>query len=220
MTKYRTTATEKTIAGSSLQPHRTDVASSHPFRLDNLAKKFNIPGFDDLLMTDSRNSQTQTIEQELQAYITGQLSPYETDLMKFWEVCVYGRYWWVITRANIHSMSQINETMFPTLFKIAMDYLPIQATSVPSERVFSSSSEMDTKKRNRIHPTLMEALQMLKFSLKTECLNFTQGWQAPESALSEREYDIVDLLAKLLEEEGDKERVIDEIICDLDDDWL
>ena len=115
-------------------------------------------------------------------------------------------------------MSQINETTFPTLFKIAMDYLPIQATSVPSERVFSSSSETDTKKRNRIHPTLMEVLQMLKFSLKTERLNFTQGWQAPESALSEREYDIVDLLAKLLEEEGDKECVIDEIICDLDDD--
>ena len=92
MTKYRTTATEKTIADSSLQPYRTDIASSQPLRLDNLAKKFNIPGFDDLLMTDSRNSQTQTIEQELQAYITGQLSPYETDLMKFWEVCVYGRY--------------------------------------------------------------------------------------------------------------------------------
>jgi hypothetical protein len=55
-------------------------------------------------------------------------------------------------------MSQLNEKTFPTLFTIAMNYLPIQASSVPSERVFSSSAETDTKKRNRIHPILMEAL--------------------------------------------------------------
>lgn len=54
-----------------------------------------------------------------------------------------------------------------------MDYLPVQASSVPCERVFSSSAETDTKKRNRIKPELMEALQILKFALKKERLNFT-----------------------------------------------
>jgi hypothetical protein len=52
---------------------------------------------------------------------------------------------------------------FPTLYAIALDFLPIQASSVPSERVFSSSAETDTLRRNRIKPILMEALQMLKF---------------------------------------------------------
>jgi hypothetical protein len=47
-----------------------------------------------------------------------------------------------------------------------MDYLPIQASSVPCERVFSSSAETDTKKRNRISPLLMEALQILKYDYK------------------------------------------------------
>lgn len=64
-----------------------------------------------------------------------------------------------------------------------MDYLPIQASSVPCERVFSSSSETDTKKRNRISPVLMEALQIVKFLLKKERLNFTQGWAASQKEM-------------------------------------
>src|ERR1700730_8101276 len=66
--------------------------------------------------------------------------------------------------------------MFPTLYAIALDYLPIQASAVPCERVFSSSAETDTKWHNRIHSTLMEALQIVKFSLKQKRLDFTGGW--------------------------------------------
>jgi hypothetical protein len=113
-------------------------------------------------------------------------------------------------------MSQLNETTFPTLFMIAMDYLPIQASAVPSERVFSSSSETDTKKRNRIHPILMEALQMLKFALKKERLNFMQGWITSESLMCDREPE-GDLLSLLLREE-DAEDVLDQIIRDFGED--
>jgi hypothetical protein len=50
--------------------------------------------------------------------------------------------------------------------------------SVPCERVFSSSSETMTKKRNRTKPgELMEALQMLKFMLKKRRLNLTDTWE-------------------------------------------
>lgn len=66
---------------------------------------------------------------------------------------------------------------------MAMDYLPVQATSVPCERVFSSAKETDTAKRNRISPVLMEALQLLKFALKKEHLNFTKGWSTSEAAM-------------------------------------
>jgi hypothetical protein len=66
-----------------------------------------------------------------------------------------------------------------------MDYLPIQASSVPCERVFSSSAETDTKKRNRIKPELMEALQILKFSLKKARLDFTAHMRFHEQPWSD-----------------------------------
>ena len=68
---------------------------------------------------------------------------------------------------------------------MAMDYLPIQASSVPCEWIFSSSAETNTKKRNRINPLLMETLQMLKFHLKKERLNFTASWITTEPHMLE-----------------------------------
>ncbi|KAJ7645730.1 hypothetical protein B0H17DRAFT_959478 [Mycena rosella] len=50
---------------------------------------------------------------------------------------------------------------------------------MPSDRVFSSSAETDTKRRNRMNPFLMEALQMLKFNFKKSQLNFMAEWQSP-----------------------------------------
>jgi hypothetical protein len=44
-----------------------------------------------------------------------------------------------------------------------MDILPIQATSVPCERVFSASKETTTARRNRLKPKIVQALQILKF---------------------------------------------------------
>jgi hypothetical protein len=58
---------------------------------------------------------------------------------------------------------------------------------------------------------------MLKFALKKERLNFMQGWSTMEKTMREREPDEgIDLLLQLLREE-DTEDVIDQIICDLDD---
>jgi hAT family C-terminal dimerisation region len=57
-----------------------------------------------------------------------------------------------------------------------MDILPIQASAVPCERVFSSSKETMTARRNRISPELMESLQLLKHSIQQgRGLNFTDG---------------------------------------------
>ena len=72
-----------------------------------------------------------------------------------------------------------------------MDYLPIQASSVPCERVFSSSAETDTKKRNRIGPTLMEALQMLKYHYKRTRLDFccSENWSSSHADLVEDDPD-------------------------------
>src|SRR5229473_224665 len=95
---------------------------------------------------------------------------------------------------------QINKAEFPTLFGTALDYLPIQASSVPCEQVFSSAKETDTLKCNHIHPVLMEALQTLKFSLKKERFNFTSGWQTVLSEMKGKGNagTTKDLLAHLL----------------------
>ena len=72
---------------------------------------------------------------------------------------------------------------------MAMDYLPIQASAVPCERIFSSSAETDTKRRNCIGPLLMEALQMLKFHLKKLRLNFTEAWMTESMYMLEDDLD-------------------------------
>jgi hypothetical protein len=79
-----------------------------------------------------------------------------------------------------------------------MNYLPIQASAVPCEQVFSSSAETMTKRRNRISPILMEALQMLKFFLKKERLNFTKGWAITQPEMMVEVSDD-DILATIVE---------------------
>ena len=79
-----------------------------------------------------------------------------------------------------------------------MDYLPIQASAVPCERVFSSSAETDTKKRNHIKPELMEALQILKFALKKEHMNFTRDLLVDEMDLQFLKDETTDPLANML----------------------
>ncbi|KIK16556.1 hypothetical protein PISMIDRAFT_113133 [Pisolithus microcarpus 441] len=123
-----------------------------------------------------------SVEQEFNAYVSTPLSPNRTDPLAFWEA---------------------SKSLYPIVFTIALDYLPIQASSVPCKHVFSSSSETDMKKRNRIAPALMEALQMLKFSLKKECLDFTRGWITPKRDIVGGD-DRTDLLARLFVSGGGK----------------
>ncbi|KAG6905719.1 hypothetical protein DXG01_001143 [Tephrocybe rancida] len=79
----------------------------------------------DLSDSETLNNGLQSVEQEYGKYILGSRLSVNTNLLVFWES---------------------NHLEFPTLFWIAMDYLAIQASSVPSERVFSSSKETDTNR--------------------------------------------------------------------------
>ncbi|KDQ15184.1 hypothetical protein BOTBODRAFT_625370 [Botryobasidium botryosum FD-172 SS1] len=78
-----------------------------------------------------------------------------------------------IRNINLLSWWQTNRERYPLLFKMAMDYLPIMASSVPCERVFSASAQTDTARRSRISPALLGALQVLKFALKKARLDFS-----------------------------------------------
>jgi len=77
---------------------------------------------------------------------------------------------------NQYFICQENQHQYPILFHLAMDILPIQGSSVPCEHVFSSGKETTTDRRSCISPELMEALQLLKFSLRQgHPLDFTTG---------------------------------------------
>lgn len=74
-----------------------------------------------------------------------------------------------------------------------MDILPIQASAVPCERIFSSSKETVSLRRNRIGPQLMEALQLLKFSIAHgRSITFTEGMGEEEEVKVLEEEIMVD----------------------------
>ena len=102
-----------------------------------------------LANTDIRPNEqvVQLVDQEYNAYIMSNLSHSHTDPLVFWEM---------------------EHECYPTIFQFMMDYLLIQPSAVPCEHAFSSSSLTDTKQRNQISPILMEALHMLKYSLKQQ----------------------------------------------------
>lgn len=91
----------------------------------------------------------------------------------------FGRYiiLWIESNKFVLTLDiQENQQRYPRIFRVAMDILPIQASSVACERVFSSGKETMAPRRNRISSDLMEELQILKFAFKAEeSLNFTQG---------------------------------------------
>src|ERR1700759_3281432 len=77
-----------------------------------------------------------------------------------------------------------------------MDYLPAQASSVPSERIFSAGAETDTRCRNRLIPALFEQLQMLKFMLKKAQLDFGEKWNVLVEDLEDENYFLDCALSK------------------------
>ncbi|EIM89267.1 uncharacterized protein STEHIDRAFT_26255, partial [Stereum hirsutum FP-91666 SS1] len=67
------------------------------------------------------------------------------------------------------------------MYRVAVDVLPMQASSVPCERVFSSSKLTTTARRNKLSPALVEVLQILKYIFKQERLDFSGSWAATEA---------------------------------------
>ena len=101
-----------------------------------------------------------------------------------------------------------------------MSYLPIQGMAVPSEHVFSSSSETTTKCRNHLQPEMMEALQMLTFLRKKERLDWMKKFIVMEGELiAEAQSDTLADLTQAVDK--DQLDILTQILGDADahDTW-
>ncbi|KAE9400909.1 hypothetical protein BT96DRAFT_818652, partial [Gymnopus androsaceus JB14] len=55
---------------------------------------------------------------------------------------------------------------YPAIYRLAMDILPIQGTSVPSGHIFPSAGETNTDHCSCLSAKMMQAFQVLKFGIK------------------------------------------------------
>ena len=81
--------------------------------------------------------------QEL-GYLNAELAAEGTDVLAFWKA---------------------NQLNYPTLAAMAKDYLTVQASSVPSERAFSTGVDLVTPDRCSLTGETIEKAQILKFHL-------------------------------------------------------
>ena len=78
--------------------------------------------------------------------------------------------------------SQDNAARFPTLARIALDHLPVQGSSVASERAFSSAGLDDDKSRGKISATTFGRLQFVKAHSKEKRCRETLVEEAADDA--------------------------------------
>jgi hypothetical protein len=69
----------------------------------------------------------------------------------------------VLIKVSHHCGIQNNHNLYPTLGRIALDILPIPASSIPCERLFSAAKESADDRRARLGPKKFEELQVMKF---------------------------------------------------------
>ena len=79
--------------------------------------------------SESSNTDFKNDSIELNKYLQLPLIPRTDDIFRYWK--------------NV-------ETTFPILSKLAFQYLPVIATSVPSERIFSKAGNTKRDRRNRL----------------------------------------------------------------------
>ncbi|KAJ8456137.1 hypothetical protein ONZ45_g18814 [Pleurotus djamor] len=105
-----------------------------------------------------------------------------------------------------------NQSRHPLIFRLALDVLPIPASAVPCERVFSSGKETDALRRSRLSPLNFEILQIMKFMYRSERLPYGSKFIAREEDTEDHTdtnpSDIENLLSSL-DTSSDTESLVD-----------
>ncbi len=87
----------------------------------------------------SGSSGSQSLGAEVDAYLSDPVR-HNTSILMFWQVSAHG----IFIKVWVNDEFQENQKRYPTILSLALDILPIQGTSVPSEHIFSSAKETDT----------------------------------------------------------------------------
>jgi hypothetical protein len=89
--------------------------------------------------------------------------------------CVY----MLPSRISLPNKVQVHSTIYPTLARIALDVLPVQASSVPCERLFSAGKEVADERCARLGAQRFEQLQMLKFEWRGTNMDYS-AWNSSQ----------------------------------------
>lgn len=145
---------------SSPSSSSTSTSSSNHARRNPRHRSFRIADSDS---EDEGTPTTEPWEYEYNKYmkLKHAVGPKES-VVAFWgvsrDLCA--------AAALTHVPRQSQARTLPTWASLAWDYLAIMASSVPSERAFSSAAETITKRRSRLKADIVEALQVLKHAHK------------------------------------------------------
>lgn len=90
--------------------------------------------------------------------------------------------------------------MYPTLASLAIDVLPVQASAVPCERLFSSGKLTAGALRSRLTNKRFEQLQLLKFAWRTDLTDLA----AANSEDMEEIEGFMDSFVEMVEEEEEE----------------
>jgi hypothetical protein len=128
----------------------------------------------------SRQASGQSItdkREELRLYLSSPVEEVD-DVVKWWGVrCCFSR------RISCLMDYQHHAQQYPTLSKMARDYLAIQGSATPSERAFSSGGLTGTTRRNRLNAETFEALQLLKGDYRSGALEIPDDSDGNESTM-------------------------------------
>jgi hypothetical protein len=128
--------------------------------------------------------------------------------------------WWGVGKITLLSVAilmsfQQNAHRYPVWASLARDYLAIMASSVSSERAFSQGGITISKRRNRLKGDIVEALQVIKCSLRHDLI-FPES--APSSATEIEPHDVYEIYEDAGEdggvEDGEEEESWDTLLLD------
>jgi len=138
--------------------------------------------------------------------------PDDMSTVEWWGVCII----FIASNSLLILSYQLNMLRYPTWASLARDYLPIMASSVSSERAFSSAGITISKRRNRLKGDIVEALQCLKLLYRNDLI-FREVITAVEEEL-ERENDPLLDEGSIDDADLEKEFSWDQLLIDEDDD--
>lgn len=93
--------------------------------------------------------------------------------------------------------------VYPTLARIALDILPIPASSVSVERLFSRCKQVSTDCRSRLGPELFEWLQCLSHYWRKDIVDYARSNSAEVEEVELLDYEFMYVVEAMFREDED-----------------